>query len=387
MKLSLYGVLIGSVLCMSCARVPEAQSEAQSASKTKPKVQKPQSDPQKPSPVQLKLVTLKDPVENAYTMGMPEGWANRTHSVRVFNIHSTLDITVSPNGSVLIFAGDPSIPQYWSPEGANPIIYDMARVNPRMRIEAFRPAEAFFPEYVKRKFGKLPDFKITASGADEEVREKLQAKFDERGINMRATAARVAFTYTDKGVQRNALILGQCSDSGAFWIPTVSGITTTGNPKEYIVMIDAIGKSRKMNPAWQALQNQKHQEAMAQIQRFGEMLTAQHQRNMDWIQQSAQRHQQRMQAIHAAGDASMKAFNDRMASSDAQHRSFLNYINEENTVLSPSGKSYQVDSGYQRYFLHKRNGTYLGGDMRMDLDKLRELNLNPDDYEEVKIQR
>lgn len=387
MKPSLYGLLIGSVLCVSCARLPEAESEAQSASKTKTKTQKTQADPQKPTPVQLKLVTLKDPVENAYTVGMPEGWANRTHSVRVFNIHSMLDITVSPNGSVLIYAGDPSIPQYWSPDAANPITYDMARVNPRMRIEPFRPAAAFFPEYVKRKFGKLPDFKITASGPDEELREKLQAKFDERGINMRATAAQVAFTYTENGTRRNALIMGQCADSGAFWIPTVCGITTTGNPKDYIPMIDAIGKSRKMSQEWQALQNQKHQEAMAQIQRFGEMLTAQHNRNMDWIQQSAQRHQQRMQAIHAAGDASMKAFNDRMASSDAQHRSFLNYINEENTVASPGGKTYQVDSGYQRYFLHKRNGTYLGGDMRMDLDKLREFNLNPDDYEEMTIKR
>src|SRR5690348_14001218 len=116
MKSLLYGVLIGSVFCASCARIPEAASEAQSASKTRSKAQKTQSDPQKPSPVQLKLITLQDPVENAYTVGMPEGWANRTHSVRVFNIHSTLDITVSPNGSVLIFAGDPSIPQYWSPE-------------------------------------------------------------------------------------------------------------------------------------------------------------------------------------------------------------------------------------------------------------------------------
>jgi hypothetical protein len=387
MKVSLYGLLIGLVLCASCARLPEAQSEAQGASKTKPKAKQTSSEPQKPSPVQLKLVTLRDPVENAYTIGMPEGWANRTHSVRVFSLHSTLDITVSPNGSVLIFAGDPSIPQYWSPEAANPITYDMARVNPRMRIEAFRPAEVFFPEYVKRKFGKLPDFKITASGADEDLRKKLQARFEEAGVNMRATAAQVAFSYTESGVRRNALILGQCSDSGAFWIPTVSGITTTGNPKDYVVMIDAIGKTRKTNPEWQRLQNQKHQEAMAQIQRFGEMLTAQHNRNMDWIQQSAQRHQQRMQAIHATGDASMKAFNERMASSDAQHRNFLNYINDENTVSSASGKTYQVDSGYQRYFLHKRNGTYLGGDSQMDLDKLREFKLNPDDYEEVKIQK
>jgi hypothetical protein len=126
---------------------------------------------------------------------------------------------------------------------------------------------------------------------------------------------------------------------------------------------------------------------MAQIQRFGQMMTEQHNQNMAWIQQSAQRHQQRMQAIQAQGDASTRAFNDRMASMDSSHRGFLNYINDENTVVGSSGKVLQVDNGYQRYFVHKTNNTYVGGDITMDLDKLRKFNLNPDDYEEVKVKK
>ena len=148
-----------------------------------------------------------------------------------------------------------------------------------------------------------------------------------------------------------------------------------------------MGRSYQQNPAWQAEQNRKHQERMAQIQEFGRQMTAQHHRNMAAIQQSAQLHQQRMQAIWAQGDASMKSYYDRMASGDAQHRGFLNYINDENTVTAPDGRTFQVDNGYQRYFMHKRERTYVGGDMRMDLDSLRSLGLNPGDYEEVKVQR
>jgi hypothetical protein len=35
--------------------------------------------------------------------------------------------------------------------------------------------------------------------------------------------------------------------------------------------------------------------------------------------------------------------------------------------------------------MHKRNQTYLGGNTHMDIDQLRKLGLNPDDYEEVKV--
>ena len=72
-------------------------------------------------------------------------------------------------------------------------------------------------------------------------------------------------------------------------------------------MLDAMGRSYKVNPQWQAEQNRKHQQQMAQIEQFGRDMTAQHNRNMAAIQQSAQRHQQRMQAIQSQGDANMKA--------------------------------------------------------------------------------
>lgn len=182
-----------------------------------------------------------------------------------------------------------------------------------------------------------------------------------------------------------ALVIGTTSDSGPFWVVTVSGIATTGDPKSYVDMLDAMARTYQVNPAWQAEQARRHQERMAQIEAFGRQLTAQHHRNMAAIQRSAQLHQQRMAAIHAQGDASMKAYYDRMASSDAQHRMFLNYINNERTVVDSSGKTFQVDGSNQRYFVNKYNGTYVGGDSTMDIDKLRGLGLNPNDYEEVKI--
>jgi hypothetical protein len=263
----------------------------------------------------------------------------------------------------------------------------MARANPRMKIQRFVRATDYFPGYVKRKFGQLPDFKLLATEVNRDVEAKLREKIAGAGLRLEPTAADVSFTYSDAGKAMRALIIGATLDSGAFWVVTVSGIATTGDPKAYVPMVDAMGRSHQVNPQWQAEQNRIHQQRMAQIEAFGRNMTAQHQQNMAAIQQSAQRHQQRMQAISAQGDASMKSFNDRMAAGDAQHRTFLNYVNEESTVVDSSGKTFQVDGSYQRYFLNKQDGSYVGGDIRMDVDKLRSLGLNPDDYEEAKIDR
>jgi len=48
---------------------------------------------------------------------------------------------------------------------------------------------------------------------------------------------------------------------------------------------------------------------------------------------------------------------------DVQHRQFLNYINDENTVQNTSGQTFQVDDGYYRYWMNTVDNTYVGGDI------------------------
>ncbi|MBX3232742.1 MAG: hypothetical protein KF837_35785 [Labilithrix sp.] len=339
------------------------------------------------TPPTTELETVKDPVEDAFTLGMPKGWQNRAYSARVFDVHSMVATAISPDGSVLLYFGDPGLPQYWSPAHATPVHREMQRFNPRMKIEPFVRATTYFPDYVKKKFGALPGFALEETAPDAEAEARSAQQFVEAGVKMVPTAARVAFRYTDQGKPMRGLVLGSTVDSGPFWIATVSGIAAAGDPKPYLPMLDAMSRTHRMNPAWQAEQARKHQAQMAQIDAFGRQLQAQHQQNMAALQASAQRHQARMSAIHAQADANMAAYNARMASSDAQHRAFLNYINEERTVVDASGKTYQVDGSYDRYFFNKNNHTYVGGDTTTDLEKLRALGLNPNDYEEVKIER
>jgi hypothetical protein len=333
------------------------------------------------------FVTIVDPVENAYSLGMPKGWQNRTYTARILGAATYVDVTVSPNGSVVMFLGDPNLPQYFSPNGAGELEYSMARMSSKMRIEPFQPAEQYFPAYVQRKFGQLPGFRLISTETDQQVLNGLQQRMAQAGINARPTAAKVRFAYMEGAQQMNGLLAGVTTDAGRYWNVTLYGISTSGDPDAYVPMLNAMDATRQMNPQWKAEQDQRHQAQMAQIEAFGRQLTAQHNANMAQIQQSAAIHQQRMAAIQAQGDASTQAFNNRMASGDAQQQRFLNYINDENTVVGASGRTMQVDNSYQRYYVNKQTNTYIGGDITMDQDKLRSLGLNPDDYEEMQIKR
>lgn len=43
----------------------------------------------------------------------------------------------------------------------------------------------------------------------------------------------------------------------------------------------------------------------------------------------------------------------------------------------------QVAAGASNYYVNKYDGTYLGGDINFGDAQLRQLGLNPDDYEQV----
>ncbi len=124
-------------------------------------------------------------------------------------------------------------------------------------------------------------------------------------------------------------------------------------------MLSRLARSKKTNPAFTERQNAEHARRMADIQAGIDAMTSQHIANMQAIQGSAERHQARMNAITAAGDANTAAFENRMDAIDGNQRQFLNYINDEQTVVDGGGKAFQVDDGYDRYFVNKSDNSYV----------------------------
>ncbi len=133
----------------------------------------------------------------------------------------------------------------------------------------------------------------------------------------------------------------------------------------------------KENPEWKnhvaAISAQRREETRRQSQRQIESLNratndmiVNHQNTMVQRQASFDAHQQRMADRSAAGDASHAAFMNNNFGSGATsstgnlngQQSFLNMINEEETVANPNGYNYQVESGAKEYWMDS-DGNYI----------------------------
>ena len=337
-------------------------------------------------------VLITDPVENAFTVEVPAGWDSVAYLSSEGSVRHQVVTSVSPDGRTVLFVGDPKMPNYWDPDRANDITRQFAGWLDLMQLQYYYPADMYFPDYTIEKFGALPDFEMLRTTDAPELVRQVQQEFANAGLGTpEAHAVRVRFSYsTDDGTPMQGLIVGVTINGGDFWQASVQGLATDRTVEEYETMLAAMAGSQRTNPEFTARLQAEHEATMAGIQAEIQAMTARHEANMAWIQQSAQRHQQRMNAIWAQGDASMQNYYARMDSMDNTQQSFLNYINEENTVApigGGTGTTWQVDSGYDRYWMNPDTGGYVGGDINFGESQLRELGLNPGDYEEVTVIR
>ncbi len=327
------------------------------------------------------MVTLKDPVEGSFTIKMPKGWRNQAYLVRVYELHNVVATSLSPDGKTLLFIGDPRLPYHMVPTPYMNAETFTAPMNPLMKFAEYQTADQFFARYVRGKFGKLPGFRITKTGPNPEVIQQVRESLQRGNVQMQVSAVRIAFDYTDNGKPMHGLVNGATMTNGSVWFPAVSGVSTPGDPVKQNAVLFRVVASHRTDPGWKARQQQQHEQRMARLRQDHANMIAS-------FNASNRRHEMRMKSIQDAGDASMQRWYQNQAKSDATHRNFLNYITDEHTVVDSSGKAYQVDNSHQRYFVHKRDNTYIGTDTHTSLDDLRaKMQINPDDYKEVKIKK
>lgn len=343
--------------------------------------------PEEHAGVPSSMVPITDPVNNAFSAQVPEGWESLAYSTVEGQVTRLVVNTVSPDGGTVLFVGDPKIPSYWEPEAANEMVVRFADMLDSMELRSYTPAEQYVVEYVNEKFGEIDDFQLGELSRAYDREENLMNQAASQGValnDVQVATQRFSFTDGEGRPNQAGVTIGTMSASGT-WTVEISGATTTGDLDPFLAKADEIAGSRQMNPDFQAQQQQRHNDTMAMIDQRTREMTERHEANMAWIQDSANAHQQRMQGIWASNDAQMASYYDRMASGDVEHRQFLNYINDERTVQNSAGVKSQVDDGYQRYWQHTSGSGYLGGDANFDESAISSLGENPSNYEEVQI--
>jgi hypothetical protein len=326
------------------------------------------------------MVTITDPTEDAFTVEMPEGWKNQAFLVRAYDQHRSVGTSLSPDDQTLLFFGDPKLPIYLEPSKINPVLRKWEHLQPLIKYQSYVEAAPYFTKYIKKKYGNLPDFRLVSTDSSPAFRQMVERKL-KRDWNgpLHLTAVRVSFTYTDNGKLMRAHIHGLTASIGNAWQADLCGVSTSGDPSQYDDLLFRIAESHRQKPEWQAKEAERNRRMIAKLKED-------HANNMATLRAMGERHQARMSALHAQADASMQNWYQQQAQSDSSHRRFLNYITEENTVVSSSGKTYQVNNQYQRYYINKNDGTYIGTNAFTEQNELGRIpNVNPNDYEEAKI--
>lgn len=136
--------------------------------------------------------------------------------------------------------------------------------------------------------------------------------------------------------------------------------------------------STELNPEWQQYLSHLTQQRMQESAR-------QHQIRMQNRQAAFDAHQRKMQGIYAAQEANHQSFMNRNfgTGSSSSQQSFLNMINEEETVHNPlTGENYQVDAGASQYWMDS-DGNYIMND---DLFYTPNGDINLNNREWVQVQ-
>jgi hypothetical protein len=335
--------------------------------------------------------TKADPMENSFTIELPKGWKNDAYMKRDGVMTVPIATSESPGGEATLFYGDPKLPTFIEPQAMMPHQHS----DPNVKGQTYTPAAQFLPAYLKSRFGKVPGFQITGVSPEPELIERARAMAEREGKSQylqQLDAARVDFTFRDGDKTQRGAVYGTTISVGTVWFASVAGILSRDEPEKLKTALFHMMESQQTDPAWKAKESEaasdrqtQHEHVMAQLARNTEQLQVNHQNNMSNLNGMAVRHQARMDAIHAAGDASMAAYKARDAASDNAQRGFLNYITEENTVSGPSGRTFQVENKYERYYLNKTDNSYIGVKGAATLNDLN--GINPDDYEEAKVLR
>jgi hypothetical protein len=366
-----------------------------------------QIEPRRPTPAgPERLVPVREPAEGAYTLWMPEGWANQAHLQREHGLNRIIATATRPDRGAMIHIGDPRLPLFMEP---SPYLDPMlAGFNPHICYQPFTPADRFFPDYVGRCFGPAPGFRLVSVDPTPGFhRLNLEAAQGQPGAIV--TTAAVAFEHAMEGRPMLCRLHGATIRAQVGWMVNL----VISSAVDDLAAVDALAlrvvASRKYNPAWQAAQQRLHEQKMMlgaqQLQHIHAMTAMQ-----------AQGHQQRMAGIRAFGQANTQMHHQRMAQSDAMHGSWLadqaqadsshqawmhqqhrddamqqarvNGIREEHTVADAAGNTYQVAGHHERYYVNKRDDSYIGTGATVEQADLgRAHGVNPDDYEEVRIVR
>lgn len=367
-------------------------------------------------PIQIGATPLADPAAwetlhdqtQTFSISLPRGWRHELGVVPTPAMKHCVARSTSPDGGTWFDIGDPGLPMFVEPAVAG------FGVGPGATVRPATPAHQLIQEWAQFQFGNSAGFRIVAVTDFPPLVEAFVTSARRSGTPpVWITAARLDAELTREGRPvRMAVLMRAGSVVPSVWSAQVYAVTSTADIDPFVPALHRIIESLALTAAEiQRQSNQQmasaaqHQATMAQINANTAAMAATHQQNMANIAFSGQAHQANMANLQSAHDMQMRGWQEQQRVSDGQHatylgglrpdaadpaaggsgqQDFVNMIREERTVIDGNGDAHQVQSGYDRYYYRRHDQSWIALQQHENLADVP--GINPDDYEETRIQ-
>jgi hypothetical protein len=207
----------------------------------------------------LSWVTVRDTREKAFSIQVPQGWKTYGGLFRFSAIDARMIVdTTSPDGLTNLRIGDSTVPPYRVPGPFLP---------PGPGVAAFAAGDVFATKYGNARFASM------CQGLQRTKGDAMAPKYHPAGGGMtRTTGGEAFFSCTRNGAPMSAYVYAETTlmgpgGPGSSWLVVALGslIAPAEQATAAGAMLEHVGESLVMNPAWMGMQNQLNNMAIQQI--------------------------------------------------------------------------------------------------------------------------
>jgi hypothetical protein len=290
----------------------------------------------------IKYTAWRDPVENAFSLEVPEGWKVQGGTFRRASVDLVhFLIATSPDQRIRIQFNDRDIPVFTTPSpiltmaGFSEGSWYSPGYGVRMLVKRYSPGWHFLNQYIQSQFRPLlSKFELVDQKERNDVVQKfnrIYSQFLAYGISFTLHAGEMAFCYEQKsqpfvgyGLALTQIVQSAGVQGGQWSVPLLVIYTCPASEAELVRNIsDHMFQSHRINPQW-ALSQQHLAANISQI--------------------VTQTNQEISRIINDSYWA-------RQRTLDSIHRKFSNYILGVTDVVDPeTGETWKVEAGHNYYW-------------------------------------
>ncbi len=204
-------------------------------------------------------VTVLDSREKAFSIEVPQGWKTYGGLFRYSTIDARMVVDMtSPDGLKNLRVGDAMVPPYRVPGPFLP---------PGPGVAAYVPGNVFATKYGQARFASM------CQGVQVTKSDPVAPKYHSAGGGMtRTTGGEAFFSCTKNGAPMSGYVYAETTlmgpgGPGSSWLVVALGslMAPAAQAAAAGTMLEHVGGSLAMNPAWMEMQNELNNQAIQQI--------------------------------------------------------------------------------------------------------------------------